>query len=157
MQSIYYYVARRPHAAGELLGGGHFGAGYRNYVFDDGSQQGALNGWKLARELILERVRQEQFANLPSRFDCSFAYLDKATASHNISPSLFLHEVELVDPNAIRHIADFNAINYGTGYPRNESFLDWAEKIAHVYWSGRDIAVPELLTLSPLRVRGRVS
>ena len=114
------------------------------------------------REQILERIRQTEFPQLPSRFECVFFCESEAEAryygygSARGTPNpMFLYEVEVVDSRARQHEADWK----GTGpYDDTE---DWARR----YWRGevmpgRGLAPAPLsrerLVVSPLRVLRRL-
>lgn len=159
MQDIFFYIARNDHEPGEILGAGHFGRGYRRYPYDINSQQGAFNGWKIAKEMIFESIRTQCYPSLPSRLECSYAYLTRADALDGFTPGqgLFAFEVILEDPLAPSHIGDFLLLSSRNAIPVREPYIPWVESIAHSYWSGRSPELPELLTLSPLKVMRRIA
>lgn len=159
VQTVFFYVAKNQHQPGDLLGAGHFGAGYRQYPYDISNPIGAFNGWRIAKEMIFERVREQHYANLPSRLKCSYAYVNRADALHNLAPGqgLFAYEVAIADPGADRHIGDFTLLSSTNVIPTNAPFIPWAEATAHAYWSGQSPALPELLTLSPIEVLKRIA
>ncbi|AVA32979.1 hypothetical protein C3Z06_04655 [Cupriavidus metallidurans] len=64
----------------------------------------------------------------------------------------FLHEVRLVNPGASTHVAGFNLMSSYRRFAVDQDFIEMTEAIADAYWSGRDIIVPEVLSLSPLEV-----
>ena len=82
------------------------------------------------RECILEHIRQSEFPDLPSRFDCIFFFSSRDEAefykaSLNANALMVMYEVELTDPDVRQHEADWK----GTGpYDTNE----WARR----YWRG---------------------
>jgi hypothetical protein len=82
------------------------------------------------RERILERIRQTEFAHLPSRWGCVFFFENASEAehysvTHNANGILLLYEVEVTNPQACQHVADWK----GTGpYDSDE----WARR----YWHG---------------------
>jgi Protein of unknown function (DUF2441) len=82
------------------------------------------------REAVLERIRQAEFPHLPSRFDCIFFFASRVEADHydaiqNQQRLLVLYEVEMLNPNATTHDADWK----GTGPYDSE---EWARR----YWRG---------------------
>lgn len=158
MSDTYYYIARSDHQPGELLGAGHFGRGYRRYPYDISSPQGAFNGWKVAKELIFERVRTQSYPLLPSRLECSYAFLNREDALRDFSPGngLFAFEVLLTGPLAPSHVGDFSLLSSTNSPSNSDPFIPWAEAIAHSYWSGQAPQLPELLTLSPIKVIRRI-
>ncbi len=159
MSEIYYYIARKDHQPGELLGGGNFGRGYREYCYDINTSQGAFNGWKIAKEVIFEIIRAKHYPTLPSRLECSYAYLTHEAALSGFVPNqgLFAFEVEVKDLLAPSHIGDFTLLNSENNPGASEPFIPWVENTAHTYWSGHAPQVPELLTLSAIKVVRRIA
>ncbi|WP_102225185.1 hypothetical protein [Acidimangrovimonas sediminis] len=108
--------------------------------------------WK--REQILEGVRAAEFPNRPSRWECVFFFSTpeeaRLYAQCGFAPRpAHLYDVELVEPMAPRHNADWK----GTGPYDHEA--DWARR----YWRGDLLRFDgsgtfyrEELSLSPLRV-----
>ena len=109
------------------------------------------NAWALARELIFERVRLQNYAEKPSRFDAlflCFTELDlQEFRSMNSRPIDISYEVKLVDPEAASHTADWSTAT-------TEQTDDFAavERRAHTYWQAQNIRQRELVTLSPIKV-----
>jgi hypothetical protein len=159
MSEIYCYIARKDHQTGELLGGGNFGRGYREYCYDVYTSQGAFNGWKIAIEVIFETIRAKHHPNLPSPPECSYAYLTRGVALNGFAPDqgLFAFEVEVKDLLALSHIGDFTLLNSENKPGASEPFIPWVENTAHTYWSGHAPQVPELLTLSAIKVVRRIA
>ena len=84
--------------------------------------------WK--REVILERIRQAEFSHLPSRWECVFfsetlAEAEYYGAARGKTP-MILYEVELVEPNAPKHVADWKGTSPYTDGD------EWARR----YWRG---------------------
>ncbi|WP_158664373.1 DUF2441 domain-containing protein [Cupriavidus metallidurans] len=150
--SRLFFVARSRHAPGDTLGAGHFGAGFKRYRYDAQTMGGAQAAWRLASELLVENVRRARFPSLPSRFECSFAFNDEDHALAEMADGTFLHEVRLVNPGASTHVAGFNLMSSYRRFAVDQDFIEMTEAIADAYWSGRDIIVPEVLSLSPLEV-----
>ncbi|MBN9115329.1 MAG: hypothetical protein J0I36_08555 [Pandoraea sp.] len=150
--SNYFFVARSRFNPGETLGGGHFGDGFKDYVFNDQSQAGALQGWRLASELIVEDVRKRFFPDRPSRLKCSFAWVRQSDAEMNLPVGLFVHEVRLQDPNAPVFVADFTLMSAASRFATSDTFISLSEAVAHKYWTGGSPQLAEVLTLSPLVV-----
>jgi hypothetical protein len=108
-----------------------------------------------AREDILETIRVAEFPMLPSRFDCIFYFATATEAeffrsSRGTTNPLILYEIELVDPTAPQHEADWK----GTG-PYDS--LEWARR----YWRGDfmpgrgippEASCRETLAVTPLRI-----
>ena len=107
------------------------------------------------REQKMEQIRQAEFPSLPSRWDCIFYFEDLIEAkfyqtSLGANCILLLYEVEIVDPSAPKHVADWK----GTGpYDSDE----WARR----YWRGDVMPgrgpapIPlcrEALAMTPLRI-----
>jgi len=159
MTDIFYYIARKDHQPGELLGGGNFGRGYRQYPYDINTPLGAFNGWKVAKEMIFESIRVKHYPSLPSHFECSFAYVAREDALKGFESErgLFAFEVQLVSLNTPSHIGDFTILSSTNNPDISEPFIPWVEANAHLYWAGFSPRVPELLALSPLRVVRRIA
>ncbi len=147
-----FYVAKNRHQAGDILGGGNFGRGYDKYVMDTRTVLGAENGWKLASEMIVEVVRLTQYPSMPSRLTCSFAYPNEQEARLTMSGSMFLHEVELVDPLKPCHTLSRDLMSAVNRMPQGVLFAPEVRKVAAQYWSSSGGAFPEVITESPLRV-----
>jgi hypothetical protein len=111
------------------------------------------------REQILERIRQAEFSALPSRFESVFFFSSKAAADkYRVMPGsalLVMYKVELLDPSAPQHEADWK----GTGPYEDDG--KWARR----YWSGDVMpdrpGLPgalsrEMLAVTALRVIRRV-
>jgi hypothetical protein len=101
------------------------------------------------RETILEQVRQAEFSNLPSRFDCSFVIDDLAEAQYYSArhgPISLLYQVTLIDEGASFHVADWK----GTG-PYDT--LEWACR----YWRGDVMPHPEIACALTRRSLERLS
>lgn len=115
------------------------------------------HGWMLARELAFESIRTAEFAHLPSRLSCAFAFetFDQANQyKTQFSPWNPLYEVELVDPGAACHRGGFNLVNFPADHLE---FLPVVISWARQYWRGEQLETPELVTKSPLRVKHMVS
>lgn len=150
--STYFFVSRSRHSPGEILGGGHFGEGFRDYVFNDQSQIGAQQGWRLASELIIEDVRRRLFPKRPSRLECSYAYKFRGDAERDLPVGYFVHEVRLQDASADVFIADFTLMSAASRFATTDTFVSLTERVAHKYWTGDIPQIAEVLTLSPLVV-----
>jgi hypothetical protein len=120
-------------------------------------------GWQhnLAfREAVFEDIREREFADKPSRMNCSFIF-----DSHQIAElyrrmdmgraaTMIVYEVEPVTPGAPRHSADWRAATDAVG-PVN---LEWVRD----YWRGvmrppiDGIECREVLALSDLRIVRRI-
>jgi hypothetical protein len=101
----------------------------------------------------MEDVRQREFPNLPSRWSSSF-FFDSQLEARGYQAAhaqfLILYEVELVDPLAAIHRAD-----YRRNVPNATASLDWCR----AYWRGEHFAADaegrhctELLAETPIRV-----
>lgn len=113
---------------------------------------GKSNAWMLAREMAFEAVRALQFPDLPSRLSAAFTFETVEDANRcqgEFAAASTLYEVELVSADSPSHRAGFNLI----GFPKEgEPFLPVVTRLAERYWRGEAIEIPEVLTLSPLRV-----
>lgn len=134
-------------------------------------------GWRhpfAAEEVMLEEVRQNSFPHLPSRLECAFYFDDIAQAihfaneqaqkdnGHLVGHSQILYQVELDNPTAPHHEADWRDVKPFFPYDmKNDPLnLDWCRR----YWLGAPSPwkheLPtmrrEHLTLSALRIVQRV-
>lgn len=146
MTQRYYYCYSLPLEVGSVIRPGNWGRILRTYT-----PQSSPNHWLLTRELAYELVRVRQFPQKPSRFDCIYVCLSeadlgefRATSNRHIDLS---YEVELVDPQAPKHLGDWTLPNM-----QNTDNLPVFESRATRYWQGNDIVKQELITLSPLRI-----
>lgn len=144
----FYHVTHLPLRAGSIIEPGNFGRIINSYRTDRG------NPWVLARELVFELVRKESWAHLPSRLNCSFLFmsLEAAHAGFDaLNGELMgnrIYRAELVEPDAPSHVADFSLVRL----PQGTEFLHPMMTIAERYWRGDQIAAPEYLTTSPIRL-----
>lgn len=150
-----FFVAKQPHNVGDPLGGGNFGRGYDAYVYDVQGVPGAMAGWRLASEMIVEEVRKDRYRHMPSRFTCSYAYPDEPEARRGMVGSpipLYLYEVALVDPSKPCHTVAFNLMSSVNRFAQHMPFLQNNRTLADQYWSGQGVTHPEVITESLLRV-----
>jgi hypothetical protein len=156
-----FHISSHPFQVGDIVQAGRWGSALRSYQFDAGSSGGAWNGWRLASEVILEKVRLQVAPHLPSRWDCSFAFddLSVARAQGQLSqPNLTIYEVELVNPNAAVHRTDWHLMSAATRFASGKPFTMQTEQIARTYWSASVTpTIPEVLCASDLRVIAIVS
>jgi|GEM_PF-1581636 len=150
-----FFTTQRPHNVGEILGGGHFGRGYDQYVMDIGTSDCSEKGWRLASEMIVEAVRLARYPTMPSRLTCSYAYPSEqiARSTMNGSPMrLYLYEVELTDPSKPCHTVSRDLMSAVNRMPRDIPFAPHVRLVADQYWSSKGGTYPEVITESPLRV-----
>jgi len=146
MSQRYFYCYSLPLEAGSVIRPGNWGRILRTYT-----PQSSPNPWILTRELAYELVRVRGFPHKPSRFQSIFVCLSeadlndfRATANRRLD---LAYEVELVDPQAPRHIGDWTLPNM-----QNTDDLSAFENRATLYWQGSTIVKQELVTLSPIRI-----
>ncbi|MBN3838875.1 DUF2441 domain-containing protein [Burkholderia sp. Ac-20349] len=109
----------------------------------------------LASEMVLEQIRQASFPDRPSRLNCNYVFDDEQIARQqrpvNFGLHFRLYEVRLVDKAQKTHRAAFNLLN--ARFPnQGVAYLPYAEDLAHRYWGGSDIQIPEVLTESPIEI-----
>ncbi|WP_157379710.1 hypothetical protein [Burkholderia ubonensis] len=106
--------------------------------------------------MLLEQVRRDIASHLPSRWDCVFAFADRAAAAAQMqlfAPSPNLYEVEPVNPNAAVHIADWHLISGQVRFNSGAPFVALTEQLAKEYWAPVAIPhTPEVLCASDLKV-----
>lgn len=155
-----FFCAQKPHNVGDPLGGGQFGRGFDAYIFDAQTPSGAFCGWRLASEMIVEDVRKDRYPHMPSRLTCSYAFPDESEARRSMAASpgitLYLYEVELVDPAKSCHTVAFNLMSSVNRFAQHTPFLQNNRALADQYWSGKGITHPEVITESLLRVMRHV-
>ena len=135
---------------GSRIGPGNWGRTIREYDFI------ALgNPVTVASEWIIESVRRDHFAQLPSRLNCNFMFTDEIVAKmqrpKNFAINQVLYEVKIVDPDAAFHRGAFNLFDVRIPGP-GMSFVEHAERVADAYWRGTEIVVEEALTASPIEI-----
>lgn len=155
--TTYFHFTSVRLAPGSVIEPGNYGRVIRCYPHDGQ----AANGWKLAVELAFESQRLVMDRELPSRLDSCFVFEDVHQA-HAMKASMgfhfnLLYEVELVDANARVHRADLGLINACYRSEPNRLFWDKVHDAACSYWSGAIGTIPELLTLSPIRILREVT
>lgn len=139
---------------GSVISPGNFG---KNVMAHTPSR---TNGWMMARELIMERVRLQYAPHLPSRLHCCFLFTSDAAAFHGardltdgiLAPCVY--KVELVNPDEPWCFGDYDTVR---AIDENQFFKS-ATEVAQRYWISartgelREGCLPEFLTLSPIRV-----
>ena len=150
----YFHASPLPLEIGSVILPGNWGRiirGYTNGKVDPSSM------WILFREQTFELVRQTRFADKPSRLKSAFLFLEADKVQefcvNNNRMHDVLYEVEIVDPSKKSHVGDMNLSALSNGL----QFMDAVEANAVQYWEGTDIAYPELITESPIRVCRRIA
>lgn len=150
MNNEYYYCCSLPLEPGSIIKPGNWGRIIKTYT-----PQASPNSWLLVRELIFEKVRQENFPDKPSRFDSIFlCFSENDIKEFRNSNNRFLdviYKVELVDQNRPTHTADYTLANI----QQNDNFSTFVEK-AKKYWEGEEISKAELVTTSRIRIKSMI-
>jgi hypothetical protein len=148
----FFHVAPIPLTKDSVIEIGNWGRMIRAVRFGNG----ALPNY-LVRELVYEQVRLVAAAAKPSRLAGIFIFetpeLASAMALRKGRRDI-AYAVQLVSPQAPIHRAGFNLVHDSP--PAEEPTLPWWENRARAYWAGEEINVPELLTLSALRIVRRL-
>lgn len=107
-----------------------------------------------AREATLEQIRQGEFPGCPSRLDCAFFFerIEEAVLYAQTDftryVTMILYEVRLLEPNAVRHHADWNALPEAS----NPTDAD----ACRTYWRGAQAALSlprrETLAVTPMEI-----
>lgn len=147
-ESNYFHASRREYEPGAIIYPGNWGKAYHSY--DPGRLTDAASWLMLARELLMEKVRQELFPDKPSRFESAFicptaGYLDQYLNSYNLNKRRYL--VELVEPAKPSHVGDYTLCHWRQGM----SYLHMSDTSIR-YWSGEIDFGREIVTSSALRV-----
>jgi len=103
------------------------------------------------RELVFESIREDEFADRPSRMTCAFGFEAEAVArSFNNALAPLLYRVEIADRAATTFRADMSWFDVLTRGPKA---FDEARDIARRYWRGDPKANQwEILATCGLRV-----
>ena len=150
----YFHIAPLSLSVGSVIEPGNWGRVLNCYTINP---QAADDAWLLAREMAFEAVRGATFPHLPSRLSCAFVFEERTHAEQHaaqFSPWHFLYEVELVAPTALQHRAGFNFLSWP---PTGTRFISEIMQRAIPYWSGQGIQVPEVITMSGLRILARIT
>lgn len=146
MSEAYFHVAALALGTESIIQPGNWGRIIRRYT------QNNLN-WAIAiRELTFESVRLAEYPQKPSRLKAAFVFEDAETARTHIQTQSIhgvIHRVELADDAAPTHRADYKLLDFPDP---TTPLIPWCEESSRKYWRSEDIQVPELVTLSPLRV-----
>lgn len=141
----YYYCCPLQLEPGSIVKPGNWGRMMKNYT------PASSNSWIFVRELAYEEVRKESFSEKPSRLECIFLCPSEdelrkfILQNHRIFD--IAYEVELVDQTQPSHIGCLQNPTIND----NDNYLHLKKK-AELYWRGSDIASPEFITLSPIRI-----
>lgn len=145
--NTYFHAAPLPLQPGSVILPGNWGrllSLYRRGVIGD--------PWIFGADMTFEMIRLKEFPSLPSRLASAFVFEALEHAHNHLvlkAPTNFLYRVELVEPGAAKHRACLNKINVPAD---NVPMLPELIRKARLYWSGNEIEVPEVITLSPLRI-----
>ena len=143
-----FHASATKYEVGQTITAGNWGRGYQSY---DPARHQPGNWVMLARELLMEKIRKEEFQKKPSRLKSSFSCLSEEELQRYLSrykmESLFRYEVKLSDPKLPLHIGDYSLCHWQSG----ETYLDMAVK-SQKYWRGEILYGKELLSLSDLKI-----
>jgi hypothetical protein len=152
MSTTYFHVSPVPLTPGFIVHAGNHGLvinTYRHFTAD------AVNGWRLATELVLENFRLQHAADKPSRFESAFAFLSEADARARASAFAVasrVYEVEFVHPADPHHVGSFDLYAALVKSEPNRAFLPKAQELSRDYWTGVPHGIREIMTTSDLRV-----
>jgi hypothetical protein len=141
-----------------VLTAGHWGDEFDRYTVQNVSHDHSAP-WRMASEMIVEKVRAIEFPYRPSRLNCCFAWLDEVTARNSIAltPAWCVEVADVVNLGAKRFVADFELMSSRTRFRVDVPFLPMTVEIARRYWTGAQVQVPEMLIESDLRIAGVLS
>lgn len=149
----YFHASPLPLEVESVILPGNWGRIIRGYT---NGKVDFANMWILFREQTFELVRRTKFPDKPSRLESAFLFLEEDKARqfriNNNRMHDVLYEVEIVDQSKKSHVGDMNLSELANGL----QFMDAVEVNATKYWEGTDIAYPELITESPIRVFRRI-
>jgi hypothetical protein len=148
----YFHCNSTPLMAGSVIKPGNWGRIIKHF------------GWthNLAfRETVFEDIRAREFVDKPSRLDCAFFFDSPETVDlyRRMDPARFgtmiAYEVELLDPGAPQHRADWRSATD----PQGPLGLDWIRD----YWRGvmrpaiDGVECREVLARTSMRIVQQVS
>lgn len=146
MPDTYFHAAPLALGAKSIIQPGNWGRIIRRYT------QNQIN-WAIAvREVTFESIRLAEYPQKPSRMEAAFVFEDIETVRTHIqkhSTHGVIHRVELTDNTVPTHRADYKLLDFPDP---NTPLIPWCEEISRKYWKSQDIQVPEVVTLSPLRI-----
>jgi hypothetical protein len=146
----YFHLCSVQLAPGSVILPGNWGRIVSRY-----RQTDPQAGWRVAMEQIFEAARLRVRPQAPGRLTSCFVF-DSLDVAMQAAPRMgfvnMLYSVELVDPSAALHRADFDLITRCMT-AENTAFMPKAMLAAEMYWSGEVSGAPEILTASSLRIR----
>lgn len=150
---LLFRVSQMPTPVGSVVPAGNFGRMFDLFTLQNVADD-ELAPWRLASEMVVEKVRVTEFPNRPSRLACSFAWLDEATARWWASqlPGSRVQVVEALDVQAKQFVGDYELMSSTTRCRADVQFLPTNTEIARRYWSGSVARIAEVLIESDLRV-----
>ncbi|MBU3902911.1 MAG: DUF2441 domain-containing protein [Gammaproteobacteria bacterium] len=113
------------------------------------------NPWIQYREDVFERVRRDEYPNLPSRLQSIFLCdsIENLREFLRVTNRAFdlTYEVSLVDPAEPVHRGCLSLLDF-----ESKEGIDNFTRKAGLYWSGIGITRPEIVTTSRVRIDARI-
>ena len=146
-----YHYCPVPLENGSVITPGNWGRIIRQYPMPDNCN--AI----VVRELLLENIRLHLYPSYPSRLDCAYVCIGEESAKEFKSRRKlhFCYHVDLVSPSMPSFQGSWKHFEMPP-----ESLEDWhraAEKYWSTNWATESPNTLELLTMSSIRILGKVS
>ena len=113
------------------------------------------NAWIQYREDVFERVRLDEFPNLPSRLKSIFLFESvDLLREFLLVTNRFMeitYEVSLIDADEPVHRGCLSLLDF-----QQKEGLDSFTQKARTYWSGTEISSPEIVTTSRVQIEARI-
>lgn len=145
----YFFACSYPLEVGSVILPGNWGRVVGMYT-----TKGFGNAWIQYREDVFERVRLDEFPNLPSRLKSIFLFesVDLLREFLRITNRFIdiIYEVSLIDVDEPVHRGFPSLLDF-----QQKEGLDSFTQKARTYWSGTEISSPEIVTTSRVQIEAR--
>ena len=151
MRQSFFYTSSLPIVPGDVLEPGNWAKNINAY-----KNPGVVDLRKLLIEQTFELVRVRHFPGKPSRFRSIFLFesIDLAVRFRNEykRPKDTVYEVSIMDATKPLHKGTMKA--YDTP-KKHLPFLPTLERLAFIYWEGKELKFPEIVVESSIKVIAR--
>lgn len=150
MTTQYFFACSYPLEVGSVILPGNWGRIVGMY-----NTSGFGNAWIQYREDVFERVRLDEYPNLPSRLQSIFLcdsidVLREFLRVTNRAIDL-TYEVSLIDTIEPVHRGCLSHLDF-----QQKEGLDSFTRKARLYWSGTEVTRSEIVTTSRVRIEARI-
>jgi len=144
----YYWLCSYPLEGGSIISPGNWGRIISLYAFD-------TNNLNQIRERVFEKVRTENYPDRPSRLKSTYLCKDIDGARQFLRDTNrrfdLIYEVEVLEQGKPLFTTDWKRADHVDG--ESESLMIIR---AHNYWKAEDVAHPEVLTESRIKIVRRI-